>query len=621
MSNFPNPCKLDKNEMMPELSENIGIAARLMLVSEKTAVGRTLSGPLVATLLGLMLRNAHVLPGASPAYGVVNSYLLPLAIPLLLFNADMRRVVRDTGRVFGAFVIGAAATVAATFVALLIVPLKGLGADSWKVAAALMARHIGGAVNYVAVADALSISPTVLAAGLAADNVICILYFATIFAIPLLASDPFFKPSSRGLDAADGTAPRGPTSLGDTLPSPIMRGYGLALSTIQGGEGGAAASRNGNSNASSSGLGGSGRAMNGKGSPSSAVPSAAGGVAETAQVAGADGLPLSLKRAQASALRTLQAQLGPLADKPASAGIRGDDASSISMSGARSNGSNVGPIGGSVDSSVRGDSSTTSGAGNRIGGEDAARGGPSSVPVAASASVVSAGERSSVAGSSSNYGHGGEDGRRGDGKNKSGADKDGADMGGRGREGSEAPTEGKGGIMIGDLSFSIFIACGLCWLSQQICAAVGRPGGLLPVVTGLTVILATAFPTRIRPLATSAEGFASLLMHLFFASIGVAGDVRSAFGIAPGLFVFCFLQVAIHLGMTLAVGSWFGYHRSELLVASNANVGGPSTASGMAVAKGWTGLMVPGVLLGVAGYACATFIALVVAKLALVHMV
>jgi uncharacterized membrane protein len=37
-----------------------------------------------------------------------------------------------------------------TIVAMLVVPLR-VGGDGWKIAAALTSRHIGGAVNYVAV--------------------------------------------------------------------------------------------------------------------------------------------------------------------------------------------------------------------------------------------------------------------------------------------------------------------------------------------------------------------------------------------------------------------------------------------------------------------------------------
>lgn len=50
-----------------------------------------------------------------------------------------------------------------------------------QVASALMARHIGGAVNYVGVAETLSITPSAQAAGLAADSLICAFYFAGIF--------------------------------------------------------------------------------------------------------------------------------------------------------------------------------------------------------------------------------------------------------------------------------------------------------------------------------------------------------------------------------------------------------------------------------------------------------
>lgn len=50
------------------------------------------------------------------------------------------------------------------------------------------------AVNYVAISEALETSHSVLTAGLAADNVICAIYFATLFAlaskIPAESSSP-----------------------------------------------------------------------------------------------------------------------------------------------------------------------------------------------------------------------------------------------------------------------------------------------------------------------------------------------------------------------------------------------------------------------------------------------
>ncbi|KAJ1258010.1 hypothetical protein BS78_10G040700 [Paspalum vaginatum] len=150
---------------------------------QRTPVGKALSGALVSVLVGLAASSAGVVAADAPAYRVVLEYLLPLAVPLLLFRADLRRVVRSTGALLLAFLLGSAATTAGTVAAFLLVPMRSLGPDSWKVAAALMSRHIGGAVNYVAVAEALELSPSVLAAGLAADNIICALYFTTLFAL------------------------------------------------------------------------------------------------------------------------------------------------------------------------------------------------------------------------------------------------------------------------------------------------------------------------------------------------------------------------------------------------------------------------------------------------------
>jgi len=45
-----------------------------------------------------------------------------------------------------------------------------------------------------------------------------------------------------------------------------------------------------------------------------------------------------------------------------------------------------------------------------------------------------------------------------------------------------------------------------------------------------------------------------------------------------------------------------------LLLASNACIGGPATASALAVASGWEKLLVPSILVGNLGYAVATFL-------------
>ena len=66
--------------------------------------------------------------------------------------------------------------------------------------------------------------------------------------------------------------------------------------------------------------------------------------------------------------------------------------------------------------------------------------------------------------------------------------------------------------------------------------------------------------------------------QIFFAAVGAAGEVRAVVQTAPSLFVFCFLQIAIHLLLILGAGRLAGFTRKELLLASNANVGGAAFA-------------------------------------------
>ena len=113
---------------------------------------------------------------------VVNRILVPLAVPMLLYDSDLQRVINDTGTLLLAFFVGAFATIIGTLAAFPLLPLTSLGPNvGWKVACALAARHIGGAINFVAVAETLNIGGSVVSAAIAADNVVVALYFAFLF--------------------------------------------------------------------------------------------------------------------------------------------------------------------------------------------------------------------------------------------------------------------------------------------------------------------------------------------------------------------------------------------------------------------------------------------------------
>lgn len=103
-----------------------------------------MSAALVSTLVGLAASNIGIIPYEAPAYSIVLEFMLPLTVPLLLFRADLRSVIRSTGTLLFAFLLGSVATIVGTVVAFLVVPMRSLGQDNWKIAAALMGSYIGG---------------------------------------------------------------------------------------------------------------------------------------------------------------------------------------------------------------------------------------------------------------------------------------------------------------------------------------------------------------------------------------------------------------------------------------------------------------------------------------------
>lgn len=153
--------------------------------ADTTAWGRRVSGVIIAIIIALVLANIGVIPKAAPAYDTVWSFLVPLAIPLLLFKANLRRILRETGPTLLAFIIGAAGTLAGAFLGYSVLDL---GEHAGQLTGIFTATYTGGSMNFAAVAEALEFSdPTLLSASVAADNLAGTLFLIILIALPSLA--------------------------------------------------------------------------------------------------------------------------------------------------------------------------------------------------------------------------------------------------------------------------------------------------------------------------------------------------------------------------------------------------------------------------------------------------
>ena len=155
---------------------------------QNTKWGSKLSAVVISIIFTFLLSNFSIIPTSAPTYDIVWSYLVPLAVPLLLFKANIRRIIKEAGPTLIAFTIGSVGTVAGTILAFKTIPL---GEEGWKLAGIFCSTYIGGSMNYVASSEALQLhSSDLLTAGVAADNLVMTLYFLLLFAIPSMG---FFK--------------------------------------------------------------------------------------------------------------------------------------------------------------------------------------------------------------------------------------------------------------------------------------------------------------------------------------------------------------------------------------------------------------------------------------------
>ena len=161
----------------------IGLAAFGFWV-ETTSIGRKLSGVLIILSLGVVLSNIRLIPHSAAMYGTISSLLVPLAIPMLLFRADLKQVLAEIGPMLKAFI--ASAAVIAFSIALLTV-LFDFGEYEAQVAGTLAASYIGGSLNFVATAQAVELAdPNHYVGALTADTIGAIFFMMVLMLMPML---------------------------------------------------------------------------------------------------------------------------------------------------------------------------------------------------------------------------------------------------------------------------------------------------------------------------------------------------------------------------------------------------------------------------------------------------
>ena len=158
----------------------LGLAAFAFWI-DTTKLGRNISGVAIIMIVSMGLSNLNIIPKSAPAYDLIWSYIVPLAIPLLLFKADLRRLIPETKGMFIAFMLGTIGTVMGAILGYHLLPL---GEEAHKLAGVFSATYIGGSMNMVAVSRALELDSSLMSASVAADNLVGIIYMVLLAMMP-----------------------------------------------------------------------------------------------------------------------------------------------------------------------------------------------------------------------------------------------------------------------------------------------------------------------------------------------------------------------------------------------------------------------------------------------------
>lgn len=148
------------------------------------------------------------------------------------------------------------------------------------------------------------------------------------------------------------------------------------------------------------------------------------------------------------------------------------------------------------------------------------------------------------------------------------------------------------------------VVCALAW---WIAALFGIGSMFILLVTAIALLVANFAQPLVAKIAHEFE-LGTLFMYIFFVAIGAGANLADVIGAAFPIMMFIIVMVAVHLCLLVVVGRFMRLDLAEVMIASNACILGPAPAAALAASKGWRALVTPGILVGIFGYAIATFL-------------
>src|SRR5690625_6294878 len=91
-------------------------AAASIYLEQRFQWAAKVSGAILALVGAIILSNTGVIPIESPVYDAIWEFIIPLAIPLLLFHVNFKKIFKESGRMLFIFLISSIGNVAGSMI-------------------------------------------------------------------------------------------------------------------------------------------------------------------------------------------------------------------------------------------------------------------------------------------------------------------------------------------------------------------------------------------------------------------------------------------------------------------------------------------------------------------------
>lgn len=157
-------------------------------------------------------------------------------------------------------------------------------------------------------------------------------------------------------------------------------------------------------------------------------------------------------------------------------------------------------------------------------------------------------------------------------------------------------------INLPGLATGLTLAAAICTGGYLAQARLPWAGTALVVIVAVSLLVAGLFARRLQSVEGTDE-LGLLSMQILFVTIGAGAHVGTVLTLGPLLFIFAAVVLVVHLAVLLVAGHLARTSLPQIVIGSNADMGGPLTAAAMAAARRWDALVAPAVICGALGQA------------------